>query len=361
LTLGGVAATLSGTWDTDITIDPQEAAFNHAIYLHSIATVVYTVGDWSFTSTTGYNSISGWYTQGFNATGVLGAFSIASMVGFDPDVPQFVFWSVDMGVSIAGVSIAAAFYLLDEDVALGLGFSGTAGDIEVNVGIGFGTPGDDICDLDWRSLTLTLNMPFCCADVLMTVSFSCDGFDFVNFVAEDITIPTLPWLTIDLVLGFNLFQGKYIVIDPSFNFGEIACFDLYIEVDYSGAYMGPLNLDAIHIDGISLTCDIGAVTFTGISYWGPLIGANRPSLLADQDTYWEAYQIKTNDDACCGPFGFDLALYFDENGIRLFDIALIDANMTLQVASQFTFNMGLMIDVDGGAFTQWTLGFEVTW
>jgi len=45
----------------------------------------------------------------------------------------------------------------------------------------------------------------------------------------------------------------------------------------------------------------------------------------------------------------------------LFDIALIDANMTLQVASQFTFNMGLMIDVDGGAFTQWTLGFEVTW
>jgi hypothetical protein len=113
--------------------------------------------------------------------------------------------------------------------------------------------------------------------------------------------------------------------------------------------MTVLSIDSFIIEGISLTCDIGAVTFSGTSIF---VGA---------DPYWEWYTIETNDDACCGPFGFDLSFYFLEGGARLFDIALIDANMELQIASQFLFNMGLEINVETGAFSQWTVGFVVTW
>ena len=106
--------------------------------------------------------------------------------------------------------------------------------------------------------------------------------------------------------------------------------------------------------GIGFTCDIGAVTFEGYSYLGEVLPASL-------SPYWEYYIISTNDDACCGPFAFDLGFYFLKGGAKLFDIALIDANMSLQVASQFSFNMGLEINVETGAFTLWTVGFEVTW
>jgi len=35
--------------------------------------------------------------------------------------------------------------------------------------------------------------------------------------------------------------------------------------------------------------------------------------------------------------------------------------MSLQIASQFTFNMGLEVNVQTQAFTEWTVGFYVTW
>ena len=56
-----------------------------------------------------------------------------------------------------------------------------------------------------------------------------------------------------------------------------------------------------------------------------------------------------------------MSVYFLEGGVRLFDMALIEANMSLQVAQQFTFSTGLEINVEVGNFSLWTVGFEVTW
>ena len=347
LGLSGLAASLTGSWDTDITIDPQQSDFSLAIGIDSVLEVVYTIGDWAFTSVTTIDE-TGWLGQDFSVGGVLGAFSIASDLVFDPAVPEFTSWGVETGVSIAGVTFGVDFLLEDNDVTLVLSGSGVAGDVTVGVDVTFGGDDNDICDLDWAGVEISLGFPFCCADIAAVVVFDCDGFDSITFTTGGIAIPNLPWLTIDAELVFTV-DEKFLTLSPSFDFGDIACFDLDIDVAYTGGDMTVLSLDSFLIEGISLTCDIGAVTFSATS------------IFTGADPYWEWYTISTNDDACCGPFAFDLGIYFLEGGVRLFDIALIDANMSLQVASQFLFTMGLEINVETGAFAQWTLGFLVTW
>jgi hypothetical protein len=331
-----------------------------------VLTVAYTVGDWTFTSVTDLNT-GGWTDQDFSVAGVLGAFSLTSSLDFVPADATFGSWNTSASVAIAGVSFGADFWLASNDVALFLTGSGVAGDVTIDIEVKFGdlgftngvpnSTGNDECDLDWAGVTIDIGFPFCCADIALEVVFDCTGFASATFTTDGIAIPNLPWVTIDAELVYTM-TAKTLELSPNFDFGAIVCFDLYFDVDTAG---DNLTLGAISIDGIGLSCDIGAVTFTGISYWGPLTGPYRPSLLYYQDTYWEAYQIATNDDACCGPFGFDLTFYFLEGGARLFDIALIDANMSLQVAAQFLFNMGLEINVETGAFSQWTVGFLVTW
>jgi hypothetical protein len=350
LAFSGLAATLSGSWDTDVTIDPGQTNFNDAIGLTSVLTVAYNVGDWTFTSITKLDE-GGWTDQDFNVAGVLGAFSITSALDFVPASALFGSWKTSASVAIAGVSFGMDFTLSGGSVALELSGSGVAGDVSIDVAVTFGDP-EVGCDLDWTGVTIDIGFPFCCADIALTVEFDCTGFLSACFSVVGIAVPNMPYMTLDADLCFTM-DEKTLVLSPNFDFGAVACFDLYFDVDTSGN----ITIQDISIVGIGLSCDIGAVTFTGISSWGT---GTKPGALKGTE-YWEAYTIETNDDACCGPFGFDLTFYFLDGGLALFDVAEIDANMTLQVAAQFAFNMGLNVDVNVGAFTLWTVGFLVTW
>ena len=87
----------------------------------------------------------------------------------------------------------------------------------------------------------------------------------------------------------------------------------------------------------------------------------KPSILAGTP-YWEAYQISTTDDGCCGPFDFDILIGFLEGGAQLFDVAGVEANFSIQISTQFTFGMGLVLDLDTApTFAEWTLSFLVEW
>jgi hypothetical protein len=99
------------------------------------------------------------------------------------------------------------------------------------------------------------------------------------------------------------------------------------------------------------------VEFTGISFWGE---GTKPGILAGTP-YWEAYQIATTDDGCCGPFTFDITVYFLDGGALLFDIAELEANMSIEVATQFTFSTGINIVLDPIPGFSWTVGFLVEW
>ena len=361
MAMGASAATLSGSWDTDVTIDPQQTNFNDAIGIVSVLTVAYSVDAWTFTSITDLDE-GGWADQDFVVAGTLGAFTLTSALGFDPVIPAFDVWNSTASVAIAGVSFGADFTLQDQDVTLILSGGGLAGDLTVDVVLTFGGDDNDVCDLDWANLAITVGFPFCCTMLESTVAFDCDGFQNVVFVAEGIVVPNLPFLLIDATLEFTL-QTKTLTLSPRFDFGATTCFDFYIEYASTGGVApgSVLTLESITIEGLGISCDIGSVTFTGLSFWGTVAEPTEKPGLLSGTPYWEVYSVSSNEDACCGPFGFDVAVYFLDAGTMLFDVSLIEADMTLQIASQFTFNMGMVVDVEIGAFTEWVVGFLVTW
>jgi hypothetical protein len=351
LAFTGLAATLSGSWDTDVTIDPTIPSFADALTLVSVITVAYTVGDWTFTSVTDLAD-TGWTDQDFSVAGVLGAFTLTSALDFSPagPTPSFGSWTTTADISIAGVTIGMDFTLAGGSVDLDVSVAGVAGDVGVGAIISFGAPGAP-CDLNWQGIVIALDFPFCCADVSAEIAFDCTGFDSITFSVGGIAVPNVPWLTVGADLTFDLVEGKELLFTVDTDFGDFGCFTLDIDLVTTDPILPNAGISVLgfEINGIGLTCDIGAVTFTANTWFA-----------GDHD-YFEVYTISTNDDACCGPFSFDLSISFDEGGVALFDVALIEAAMELQVATQFTFNMGLNIDVNIGTFTQWVVGFLVSW
>ena len=375
LAFTGFAASLTGSWDTDVTIDPTQTSFNLAIGLYSVLTVNYIVGDWTFTSITALTE-AGWLDQDFNASGVLGAFSISTALDLNPDA-TFGDLDVTVGVTIAGVTFGWDLNL-DAAPDLTLTASGVAGDVTIAASLVFGDSDSD-CDFPWASADIDLGFAFCCVDLSVDIDFTCaSGFEDITFAFSGLMVPNLPWLTVDGYVVFDLEAGKTFSVSPSVDFGMDVCFDFYWSID-EGVNGNGFSVDSINLDGIELTCEIGGVAFTGITYWGDPIVNDPLTLVSDGyewfpgilggfrdaggtaiNPYFEAYKIETTDDACCGPFDFSLAVFFDEAGTQLFDVALFQAYVGLQIAPQFKFDMGLDIDTAGG-FTEWTIGFLVTW
>ena len=361
------AQTLSGEWTlgVDIVTNNPALSFAEALDFSSTLTVSYTVGGWTFTSVSDFDD-DGWADQDFSAAGSLGAWTFSSAVDFDP-AGAFGSLDIDTSIALGGMTFGFEFELAGNDVELVLIGSGATSLVDITVEVTFGGDDNDICDLNWSGVTVEFGFPFCCADIGGELTFDCYGFQGICFEVAGIAIPNLPWVTIGAELCFQT-ESKTLTLSPAFDFGADVCFDLYIDQVVTGG-AGPaaiLELGNFEIEGIGLECEIGGIAFTAISYWGAArfwngAAYDYPGLLMYHgQQYWEAYQIATTDDACCGPFAFDITVYFDAASTSLFDIALFEANMTLQVATQFEFGMGLEYDVVGGA-QLWTIDFTVTW
>ena len=345
----GFAEQLSGSWDIQIDIDPQQANFSDSISLYSILKVNYSIGSWTFGTATVLDE-NGWVDQDFSTTGMLGAFTLTAATDFNPNA-TFGALIATVSVPFSGTILGAQFTLEGDDTFLTVTMSGTAGDIDIDIDIDFGD-NDAVCDFPFDEVSIRVGFPFCCAEISSSLTIGCDGFDQIAFSTSGIAIPTLPWLSIGANLVYTL-QTKTLTLSPAFDFGTETCIDFYIEVESTGN----LSIGAISIEGIQLSCDVGAVTFSGLSFWG---ATGKPGRLSGTD-YWEVYTVSTNADACCGPMSFDVSVFFLENGLRLFDVSLFDANLDITIAPQFEFSMGLEIDVEAAATTIWTLGFDITW
>jgi len=345
----GFAQQLSGSWELDIDIDLQQTSFSDSLSLYSILKVNYSIGSWTFGASTVVDE-DGWVDQDFSTTGMLGLFTLTAAVDFNPDA-TFGSLVTTTSVPFAGVVLGSQFTLEGADTFLTITVSGSAGDVDISIDIDFGD-NDDICDFPFDEVSVIVGFPFGCAEISSSLTIGCDGFDQITFSTLGIAIPNLPWLTIGAQLVYTL-QTKSLTLSPVFDFGTETCIDFYIQVDSSDN----LTIGSISIEGIKLSCDMGTVTFTGISFWGDV---GKPGRLAGTD-YWEVYTVETNAEACCGPFSFDVSVFFFENGLKLFDVSMFEANLELTVATQFVFSMGLRIDVEINATTIWTLGFETTW
>jgi hypothetical protein len=398
----GVASfgqTLSGSWTSEIVITPVGGVAIFDSFDSEIA-VEYAISGWTFDSLT-VIEMTGWVDQEFGFAGALGAFTLGGTLDFTPMPGAFDYLLVDGGVSIAGVSLGFTWLLENyPDVLLGpytgdtgleLTASGTAGVVTVDVAVGFGdidvVPneedlygdynhfGNGICDLNWNSIAIDVTFPFGCAEIVGSIAFDCDGFVKACFEVDNIAIPNLPWLDIDAKVCFArvLQTGSYVYeknfyLKPGFTLGTIACFDLYAYLDWNTAspVWGPaddvISLTGITFKGIGLSVEIGGVTFTGLTWLDSTSSIYAKPGILYATPYYEAYQIATTDDGCCGPFEFDLTAYFSENdpsGV-LFDLALFVANVSYELGSNFTFTTGLSVDTVLG-FTEWSIGFEVTW
>jgi hypothetical protein len=404
LGFAGFAQTLAGSWDTSICIDLTESDWKDVLEVSSEIVIDYTVGDWTFSTET--DVLDGvWFNQDFDFSGVLGAFAISGALEFYPNgpypytgTPQFQFFKVVSSVSIAGVTFGVDFRIFPDDVWLALSGSGVAGDVTISVTIGFGDPvhwgsaykSTDLCDLDFYDLEIDVDFPFCCADISAELYFTCGGFQYVEFCFDGLTIENLPWLTLGGCVTFQT-DSKTFAFYPELDLGLIGCdFDLYMRLatdplidtyDYiygTSPLTGGFLFDGFWFDGIQISCEIGGVSFTGISYWGPgfwKYGWNGykyyyPGILYGMETwvagaldnqFYEAYQIATTDDGCCGPFSFDVTVFFREDADSLFDVAWFTANMEIQVASQFTFGLGLDTDVENNTVDEICFTFLVEW
>jgi hypothetical protein len=366
--------TLSGSWETVITLDlTPGAVWPDDVDIASEIVITYTVGDWSFSSET--DILNGvWTNQDFDFAGVLGAFSISGDVEFDPTIPEFVSLEVNASVSIAGVSFGAYFDLTTLGTDLILTASGVAGDVTIAVELKLGDEID--CDFDFNYVEVTVGFPFCCADVSAEILFYCEGFSYVEFCVEDLTIENLPWLTLGACIEFQT-GSKVFTWYPEIDLGVIGCdFDLYYRLLPDTSFSNSvLIIDGIQFDGIQIACEIGGVAFTGITYFGPLdhgpwyapgppgilYGLYRDFVTWEYEwDFFEAYQIATTDDGCCGPFAFDVTVYFEDDG-AMFDVGWIQANLEIQIATQFTFGLGLNTDVTFGNVNDLVFTFLVEW
>ncbi len=352
LALAGSAQALTGHWRIDFEIDPQSASFVDAFGYSTELLVRYMIGDWSFSALSRLDETA-WTDQDFSAVGVLGGFTISSALNFDPDVPEFERWTTTTTVEIAGVTFSGTFQLYDEDAFLTLTGRGSSDGVNIYATVRLGDDDDPVgeCDLDFSTLQIGVDFPFCCADVDATIYFDCSGFEKVVFDMSDIAIPNFPWVTFDIEVEFVV-QSKSLTITPDFDFSAV-CVELYIGVEI----VDTLMFDALHIDGFKLECDIGNVEFTAISFWGDGEFVSKPSILGD---YWEMYMIEADEDACCGPFDFEAAVFFDEDSVHLFDVGKFTFDMSIEFTPSMEFSMGAEY-ILGTGVTLITFGFLVTW
>ena len=224
------------------------------------------------------------------------------------------------------------------------------GDVTIGVELKLGDDTVAGCDFDFNYVIVSVDFPFCCAVIDASVKFGCDGFVYADFCVYDITIENLPWLTLDACITFQT-GSKLVQFYPQIDLGVIGCdFDIFYRLltdpeitggDYfwgTSPLVGSWLLDGIIFDGIQIACEIGGVSFTGISYWGPGLygwgyagyGYYYPGILygygplssVPNTPFFEAYQIATTDDGCCGPFSFDVTVFFDSGSDELFDVAI---------------------------------------
>jgi hypothetical protein len=358
LSLIGGAASLSGAWNTTIVLDPQQASLSDALRLEMILTAIYTVSPWTFTSASLLDE-SGWIEQEFRVVGALGPFSLSSVLQFDPGIPAFDAWTAAVDVELPPGALRASFTLVEDDVRAVLSGWATLDGVTLGAETTLGEADNGLCDLDWVDLSVCLEVPFCCSTAHAVLTFDTGGFRDLVFTTEALAFPAIPYLSLDVQLTYTV-QTKALTLTPRIVFLGDTCVELFVESAFSGGEApggSGLTLESFTVQGVSLSCELGGVSLTALSYWGD--GA-KPGRLLDTP-YWEVYAIRSIQDACCGRFGFDLAVYFLENGMMLFDVSLIRAHICVQLADQVRFRMGVEMDVEASAFSEWALGFDVTW
>lgn len=394
-----IAGTLSGEASLWIGYDPLGAGLEA---LDLGLDVGYTLGAVTL-STDGLLVLPGtWVWQGFSAVGRFGGYGLTANVLFGPSTVDYLYAEAIVDLSIAGIDVAWHAAQLS-DAVLGGPADGWALRIAGSVGVldlvSISEFGARIEDDDFDGITIVHaatglerhyatdpvvpgqgftgeklslgGLPFCCAEIGAELYFTCDGFEFASFAVTGIGVGAVPWLSLDVDLTFQL-QTKSLVLAPRLSLGEVACVELYSEIDWDAANR---SIDGIGFYAIDLSCEIGPVTVRDVAVldlnryaittepYGSAIERLIDAIEAGHDVYpdyWEMLSIAYRGEGCCGgDLTFLLNVYFDDASASLFDWAMTHVEAAVPLAEGFTFTLG-METIPAGVDSL-TFGFHVDW
>lgn len=326
--------------------------------------VDYTVGGWVFNSTSKFDD-TGWIAQSFAATGTLGAFSLTSDLVFAPATAAFTSWDSTGSVSIAGVKFDGEFYLTGLGSGWTFGASGSAGDLTLaatvyfNMTSGGALVANEYC-FCFSSVDFDISFPFTCIELVdISLGFSTSGFDGITFAVTGIEVPGISWITFDASLTFDDgVTGKSLTLTPNLNLGDFSCLTLYAElVDEAGQSCANVaEISGIKFYGIGLDYTWNGVSFSSQSSFD----ADYNEKITGLADYWELFKISSAADACCGgAFDFSVSTYFSCTSAMLFDWGESVVKVSMGLGSNYSGWTSLTVGDTG--FTQWKIGFKVTW
>ncbi len=362
MTVGwGIAATaqLTGSWCTDVAINPQTPAVTS---FASTLIVDYDVGGWTFASKSGL-TLAGWSAQEFTAGGLLGALRLESDLIFNPAAASFTRWTANGSLGIFGVTLTGLFLLGPAGSGWTFGGSGVAGDLtaDLSVFLNMDVAGALIRQTDscmcWDGMRIHLCFPFGCIEqVCSTFSFDTSGLAGVEFCVSDIPVPTIEWLSlsacVDFVVGPN--EGKSVSLTPSLKM-PAGCFTLYSSI-LTAPGAGSLSITGLSIYGFGLSCTVGGVRFTDATSLSP----SKNLAVTGDAAYWEKMRFSSVTDSCCGgAFNFDVTLWFLQTSTQLFDLGKTSIALSYGFGENLTARTGASITTLG--VVEWDLGFCLSW
>lgn len=396
--LSAAAAGFSGNWDTDIVfeIDGTTDALTVTSFT-SILDVDYTVGDWVFGANM-FIDMDELFDLNFDIAGVLGAFSFYSFLNFDPTTPAFSSWENLAKVSIAGVDLYAAFAMTDIAGVIGTGFAigahGVAGDVEIwaeadfniagwggngvywayNYGwdilhdwgtyydctvpgweSGFWAAQTASCTSAFSDLTIYVELPLACLDLLVMVDFNCTvGFNYIQFDLNDIDLGAGWFQLDDLNVKFTV-DSKTVTTDFTATFGDAVCIKPYWDIVHDFASVTAIDLDALLLSYTynGVTIKAGELFPTPGNYY---VGFTKSGSLNHYPTCVvpnanEFIGVWFDGDSCCGGLiDASFVVFFDgimnavpSASTGIFDFILMVANVEVGIGSGFSIRGGLEV------------------
>jgi len=217
--------------------------------------------------------------------------------------------------------------------------------------------GETCCPCFTRNYTTFEGLSLGCVDFDAGLSFDCSmGFEWLKILLIDIQVS--PSLSYDALLDFGFNQtGSYklLTIEPKLHLGPACCLTFHLDLDSAPAYF----LDALKINGISMSHTWNGVTFTSLTSFNPVYESLGGYYLADDvaspTTYgffvpdtifpktafdsttgvgyytlvcfpeeyydiWEMFIIEGQGDGCCGgTYNWAIKTYFGDRWLMIVD------------------------------------------
>ena len=357
--LGGVAtaASLSGSWTTSAAIALQTFSFSS---FSSTLTVDYNVGGWTFRSLTQIG-LTGWTSQVFSATGVIGGLSMTTHLAFDPTHAAFSYWNTASSLTLAGVAFTATSNLTSTGIGWTFRASGSIDGVDLSSKAYFNETASGVVQTGsygfcFSQVDINAKFPFGCINpVSLTLSFSAtDGFNGLTIDMNNITWDQFPAVTFDVTVEFSLqTEGKTLTITPKLNL-KPGCITLYGELVTTST---PLVITGLNIYGISFTYSWDQGSIASYSSFA----SDKNATITGKSAYWEKFTLKTTTDSCCGGgITTEASTYFQTGSSALFDWGETDISLAIGIGSNLTLKTGMAFTAATG-FEEWDVGAVFTW